>query len=135
MKTIEHYIAMFKSTETVGRLLLAEAIHVARFGPSLERNRDEIGNIAREIEREEMESAEALALLRDCARIPLSGMLRHLRARVGLSQSELAERTGIPQGRISEFETDVREPSVSSLKRLAEVLGPITIHPAQADQP
>ena len=45
------------------------------------------------------------------------------RAIAGISQSELAARTGINQSDISKIERGVSNPSVSTLKRLASGLG------------
>lgn len=41
----------------------------------------------------------------------------------GLTQSELAKRTGIAQGDISKFENGNGNPSVKTLKRLAQGMG------------
>ena len=45
------------------------------------------------------------------------------RARAGLSQSELAEKTGIDQSDISKIERGLANPSVGTLGRLAEAMG------------
>lgn len=45
------------------------------------------------------------------------------RAQAGLSQKELAERTGIDQSDISKIERGVANPSVSTLERIAAALG------------
>ena len=41
----------------------------------------------------------------------------------GLTQSELAKRTGIAQGDISKFENGNGNPSIKTLKRLAQGMG------------
>ncbi|HVA42482.1 MAG TPA: helix-turn-helix transcriptional regulator [Acidimicrobiales bacterium] len=50
-------------------------------------------------------------------------LLRSARRRAGLTQSELATRTGIAQSVISAYESGRREPSVAALRRLATALG------------
>ena len=49
--------------------------------------------------------------------------LSNARARVGISQKELALRTGIDQSDISKIERGVANPSISTLDRLAKALG------------
>ena len=44
------------------------------------------------------------------------------RIRVGLTQMELAEKTGISQADISRLENGTRNPSLALLKRLAEAM-------------
>jgi transcriptional regulator with XRE-family HTH domain len=48
--------------------------------------------------------------------------LRDCRELRGLSQSELAERTGLKPSAISHFETGQRAPSLANLVRLADAL-------------
>ena len=45
------------------------------------------------------------------------------RKSVGMTQKELAERTGIAQGDISKLETGSANPSLKTLQRLAERMG------------
>ena len=45
------------------------------------------------------------------------------RKTVGMTQKELAERTGIAQGDISKLETGSANPSLKTLQRLAEGMG------------
>ena len=45
------------------------------------------------------------------------------RRSAGLTQKELAERTGIAQGDISKLENGNANPSVKTLKRIAEAMG------------
>lgn len=62
-------------------------------------------------------------------RVRLVGtQLRRLRIAAGLTQTDLAERIGAGQGRISEYELGERQPGLDTLRALAGVLGPITIH-------
>lgn len=49
-------------------------------------------------------------------------ILREIRERNGLSQSDLADKTGFQPSAISHFETGKREPSFENLKRLANAL-------------
>lgn len=48
--------------------------------------------------------------------------LRKSRELRGLSQAELAERTGLLQSAISHYETGTRRPSFTNLRRIAEAL-------------
>ena len=45
------------------------------------------------------------------------------RQETGLTQKELSERTGITQGDISKLENGNANPSIRTLKRLAEAMG------------
>ncbi len=56
-------------------------------------------------------------------RKPLATRLRALRAGAGLSQAELAQRSGLSQDTISGLETCRHAPSRRTLKKLAEALG------------
>lgn len=53
----------------------------------------------------------------------IADALSAARAAAGISQKELAERTGIDQSDISKIERGIANPSVSTLKRLAIGLG------------
>ncbi len=54
----------------------------------------------------------------------------------GLSQTELADKTGLQPSAISHFETGGRSPSFDNLKRLADALNVTTDYLlARADQP
>jgi transcriptional regulator with XRE-family HTH domain len=48
--------------------------------------------------------------------------LREIRQKLGLTQEEVGERSGIPQGEISRIEHGERDPRVSTLVRLAKAL-------------
>jgi transcriptional regulator with XRE-family HTH domain len=48
--------------------------------------------------------------------------LREARERLGLSQTELAERSGLQPSAVSHFETGKRAPSFENLKRLSDAL-------------
>ena len=50
-------------------------------------------------------------------------LLRSARLRAGISQTQLAARSGISQSVISAYESGRREPSVAALRRLATALG------------
>ena len=52
-----------------------------------------------------------------------SGHLQHIRQTKGLSQGDLAKRTGLKPAAISHFETGQRKPSFDNLIKLAEALG------------
>ena len=49
--------------------------------------------------------------------------VRKARAEAGISQTQLAELTGIDQSDISKIERGVANPSVSTLQRIARALG------------
>ncbi|BBI99196.1 hypothetical protein FGKAn22_08890 [Ferrigenium kumadai] len=49
--------------------------------------------------------------------------LKVLRLRAGYSQAQLAEKVGMKQPNICEFEAGKRKPSADTLKRLSDVLG------------
>lgn len=53
----------------------------------------------------------------------VSQSLRERRIRLGLSQSEIANRAGLAQSAYSRFETGTRRPSVEQLRALAKALG------------
>jgi transcriptional regulator with XRE-family HTH domain len=48
--------------------------------------------------------------------------LRAARRRLGLTQEEVAERSGVQAGEISRIETGKRDPKVSTLERLAKAV-------------
>lgn len=57
--------------------------------------------------------------------------LRSARARSGLTQAELAERSGTSQATISAYESGRKQPSLLTLSRLLAVTGSrITVEPA-----
>jgi transcriptional regulator with XRE-family HTH domain len=57
------------------------------------------------------------------------------RQRAGLTQQQLADRSGHPRETIARWETGAREPSLSTLRQLAEALDlDLVIHLAQRDQ-
>lgn len=49
--------------------------------------------------------------------------LKEIREERGLSQADLAEKSGLQTSAISHFETGRRSPSFDNLKRLADALG------------
>jgi transcriptional regulator with XRE-family HTH domain len=48
--------------------------------------------------------------------------LRAARKRLGLTQEEVAERSGVQAGEVSRIERGKRDPQVSTLERLAEAV-------------
>lgn len=48
--------------------------------------------------------------------------IRHQRLKIGLTQTELAERIGVRQAAISEYESGEKVPGVENLIRLADAL-------------
>lgn len=55
--------------------------------------------------------------------LPIGARLREARQREGLSLAELASRTGLTKGFLSQVERDLTSPSVGSLMRLCDALG------------
>lgn len=53
----------------------------------------------------------------------VSGRIKSLRTAAGLSQVELAERSGLPQSHISRLEAGKHSPTRLTLEKLAEALG------------
>jgi transcriptional regulator with XRE-family HTH domain len=67
---------------------------------------------------------------------PTEGLLRELRERAGLTQAELAQRTGIGQPVLSLYESGRREPRADVFIRLVEALGyAIEFTPLEARSP
>jgi transcriptional regulator with XRE-family HTH domain len=54
---------------------------------------------------------------------PLPERLRLARKRLNLTQHELSRLCGFSVNQINRYETELREPSVTALKKLAQVLG------------
>lgn len=61
-------------------------------------------------------------------------MLRELREKAGLTQQELAERSGIPLGTLRNHEQGQRLPSWSAVVKLARALGTTTDAFAACDE-
>ena len=59
---------------------------------------------------------------KDTIHTTFSGQLRNVRERHGLTQSELANLSGLPASIISHFEIGTRLPALPNLVRLAEAL-------------
>ena len=57
----------------------------------------------------------------------IGGEIKRRRERAGMTQAELAEASGIAQGRLSEYERGARDPSLGALRKLAKVLGPFEV--------
>lgn len=53
--------------------------------------------------------------------------IKQRRTEIGITQAELAARTGVRQSRIAEYESGRRPPTLDALERLADALGPFTI--------
>lgn len=49
--------------------------------------------------------------------------LESLRKRIGLTQAQLSDKSGVPQTTISGIEKDGRNPNVVTARRLADALG------------
>lgn len=54
--------------------------------------------------------------------VDVGGNIRQYREGLGWSQSRLAEEMGVPQQRITEWETGKREPLAQTIIKLAEAL-------------
>ena len=53
----------------------------------------------------------------------VSGKIRELRTNVGLTQVQLAEKSGLPQSHISRLEAGKHSPSFVTLEKIAKALG------------
>jgi transcriptional regulator with XRE-family HTH domain len=58
----------------------------------------------------------------DCGMGALGTNLREARERLGLTQEQVAERSGVHATEVSRIEGGKRDPKVSTLKRLAEAV-------------
>lgn len=57
------------------------------------------------------------------ARTKIGRDVKRRRVRLGLSQAQLSELSGIAQGHISQIERGERKPSLSTLAKLRDALG------------
>ncbi len=53
----------------------------------------------------------------------IGGKIRRLRVKLGLTQEELAARTELTKGFISQLENDITSPSIATLMDILEALG------------
>ncbi len=53
----------------------------------------------------------------------LGAKIRNKRTEIGISLKELADKTGLTPGFLSQVERDLTEPSITSLRKIANVLG------------
>ena len=60
--------------------------------------------------------------------------IRERRSRLGMSQAELAERIGVNQTAVSQWERGIITPTLNKARKLAETLG-CTIDELYADAP
>lgn len=58
----------------------------------------------------------------DCGVANLGTNLREARERLGLTQEQVAERSGVHATEVSRIEAGKRDPQVSTLERLAEAV-------------
>lgn len=58
----------------------------------------------------------------DCGMVDLGTNLREARDRLGLTQEQVAERSGVHATEVSRIEAGKRDPQVSTVKRLAEAV-------------
>ena len=68
------------------------------------------------------EDGEIIRMQKPARNIDIGNMVARARAARGISQIELSERTGIDQSDLSKIERGISNPSVSTLKRIAEAL-------------
>lgn len=57
----------------------------------------------------------------------IAEQIKTRRTAQNLSQSQLSERSGVPQGRISQYERGELEPTIGTLIALSNTLGPFVI--------
>ena len=129
-------------------LTTAIAVLVERIGALQKEDRDDLFELSKvlftENSREELESA-ARAMQEILEQAPIevkkldmspsaspglarwieyvSARIRSLRKGAGLTQTQLSERSGIPQGHISNLERGKHSPSFATLKKLAGAIG------------
>lgn len=56
------------------------------------------------------------------AKKTIGQLVKDAREKAGLSQRELARQSGVPQPNLSRIEADLQEPSISTLRALADAL-------------
>lgn len=107
--------------------------------------RDFATYLAKRTEERDGETAELFDALVDhfesISAAPVGAALAAIRTDVGLTQTELAARTGVDQGDISRIERGIANPTVVTLDRIGEAVGykvawvPVTAFPdaAKAD--
>lgn len=111
-------------SETSSTAAQVQTVAVSYFSPPPVRG-EPIANLVRAIESDEG-GADRLQRARQrlSARLALTNRgIRTLRLNAGLSQSQLAEKTGLTQPQIATFERGQGNPTVATLRRIAEVLG------------
>ena len=69
------------------------------------------------------EEGQTVRRVRPAASVMAGSEVAKARAKMGLSQKELSEKTGIDQSDISKIERGVANPSIATLTRIAEELG------------
>ena len=69
------------------------------------------------------EEGQTVRRVRPAASVMAGNEVAKARAKMGLSQKELSEKTGIDQSDISKIERGVANPSIATLTRIAEELG------------
>ena len=69
------------------------------------------------------EDGQTIRRVRPAASVMAGNEVAKARAKMGLSQKELSEKTGIDQSDISKIERGVANPSIATLTRIAEELG------------
>jgi ribosome-binding protein aMBF1 (putative translation factor) len=131
-RTAYHYRQQFADAETVGRKMVALAIYAAQHGDATDADRKTIAELMRAIPYEVIPQAEAMQRL---AAHDIGTAIWLRRTHAAMSQGDLAEALdGNPdQGRISQYESGKREPTLSQMRRIAAVLGPFTIGVNDAD--
>ena len=67
----------------------------------------------------EIQAGRGLQKWMDC----ISGKIQEFRQRAGLTQAELAEKSGLPQSHISRLENAKHSPSRATLEKIAAALG------------
>lgn len=53
----------------------------------------------------------------------IAAMIASLRGDMNLTQGQLAKRSGVSQANISKFENGISQPSISTLKKMADGMG------------
>ncbi len=82
-----------------------------------------LDNALKKLDVNDTKNGEALPAIDYNIADDISELLTSIRKEIGISQRQLAEKTGIPQANISKIENGHYLPSLTILKRLADGLG------------
>lgn len=129
--TIALAIAVLR--ERVRRLPVDDQNDLYELLPAILGGDDEERESAQRAVREILEQASGTIRLMDPSQEPgdalrgwigfVSERIREARSEAGLTQDELAEKSGLPQSHISRLESGKHSPTAKTLEKIAEALG------------